>query len=146
MSAVIGSERSRVWRALTDPHEVMAWDERMLGPIAGPPASDEAPRAVRWRYQLGPVQTVMSETARSVVPFERLCSERRMGSLRMEQTFSLLDEQGDAPRTRLSMKVVADNRVPVLGEVVDRFAVRRMATAHVDETLRSLQKWCETHP
>ena len=30
-----------------------------------------------------------------------------------------------------------------MGDVVDRFDVRRLATEHVDETLRSIQAWCE---
>jgi hypothetical protein len=145
MAAVIDSGRDRVWRALTDPAEVVAWDERMLALIDEPPSLPLTDCPLRWRYRLGPVQTVLSERAHAVVPPERLCAERRVGSLRFEQTFSLAEEPGHTPRTRLAMKVVADNRVPVLGDVVDRFAVRRMATEHIDQTLRSVRRWCESH-
>ncbi len=146
MSAVIDSERSRVWRALTDPREVLAWDDRMLAAIDEPPSLPITDFAVRWRYRLGPVQTVMRECARSVIPLERLSSSREVGSMRFEQSFHLTAEASHSPRTRLGMKVVSESVVPVLGDVVDRFEVRRMAVAHVDETLRSVQKWCENHP
>lgn len=145
MAAVIESERERVWRALTDPTEVVAWDPRMLAPIDDPTPLPLANCPMRWRYQLGPVQTVLCERAQEIVPPERLCFERRVGSMRFEQSFRLAEEAGDRPRTRLAMKVVAGNRVPVLGDVVDRFAVRRMATLHVDDTLRSIRQWCESH-
>lgn len=145
MAAVIDTERDRVWRALTDPAEVVAWDPRMLALIDEPSSGLLAHGEVRWRYRLGPVQTVLCERASAVVPPERFCAQRRVGSMRFEQTFCLYEENVDAPRTRLSMKVVADNRVPVLGDVVDRFAVRRMATLHVDDTLRSVRTWCESH-
>lgn len=144
MAAVIDSERDRVWRALTDPAEVVSWDERMLAPIDPLPALPLTRCPVRWRFQLGPVQTVLCECASAIVPPERLSAERRVGSMRFEQTFHLAEESGDSPRTRLAMRVVADNRVPVLGDVVDRFAVRRMASLHIDETLRSIRKWCES--
>jgi len=38
---------------------------------------------------------------------------------------------------------VAANSLPVVGGLLDRFAVRRLAAGIVDTKLRSLQKWCE---
>jgi len=34
----------------------------------------------------------------------------------------------------------------VLGEIMDRFAVRRLAVASVDRTLRALSRFCEAGP
>ena len=81
-----------------------------------------------------------------VRPQERLQSAISLGSLRYEQTFSLQPEQGPPSRTRLGMKVQASNSIPIIGEIVDRFEVRRLASEHIDITLRSIQKWCENPP
>lgn len=146
MSTVIGSTPERVWRAITDPSERSRWDERAVAPIDEDVNYPALGRVVRWRYRLGSIQTVMREEPNSVVPFERLRSEVSMGTMRFEQTYSLSLEQGETPRTRLGMKIVAENSIPVVGEVVDRFEVRRMAVDRVDRTLRLLQEWCESSP
>jgi uncharacterized protein YndB with AHSA1/START domain len=146
MATVIGAEHERVWRALTNPAELVRWDERILAPVD---SHDEYPfsgQHVRWRYRLGNVQLVMHDRPLEVRAPERLCSEISVGSMRYQQTFSLMPEQGQQPRTRLGMKVVASNSIPVMGGVVDRFSVRRMAATHIDTTLRSLQKYCENNP
>jgi uncharacterized protein YndB with AHSA1/START domain len=146
MAAVVESQRERVWQALTDPAELMAWDERILATIDQAPLRPVAGHRRRWRYRLGSVQLVMHEYHVTVVPIERLCSEISLGTLRYRRTYTLVAESGDTPRTRLGLKVIASNSVPVMGDVVDRFAVRRMAVEHVDTLLRSVQKWCENHP
>jgi uncharacterized protein YndB with AHSA1/START domain len=142
MSAVIDAGPLRVWRALTVPAEVAAWDDSILGPAEAFVDYPESCRPVRWRCRLGGVQTVMHERPLDVEPPGRLRSAISIGSMRYEQTFTLAPEPGSAMRTRLGMRVVASNSIPVVGAVVDRFAVRRLATERVDSTLRSLQKWC----
>jgi uncharacterized protein YndB with AHSA1/START domain len=135
-----------VWRALTTPDELVAWDERILAPVQTPVHYPESGQHVQWRYRLGTVQLVMHDRPLEVQSPELLRRTIRVGSLRYEQTFSLQREPGDPPRTRLSMKTVASNSVPVVGDVVDRFEVRRMTAEHVDETLRSVRAWCEQAP
>ena len=66
--------------------------------------------------------------------------------MRFEQTFTLTSESRDPPRTRLSMKLVTKSSVPVVGDVIDRFSVRKMAAERLDRTLRSVQSWCHEHP
>jgi hypothetical protein len=146
MSAAIESPRERVWRALIEPSELLAWDERLLGQIDFDLGFPREGSSARWRFRLGSVQTVLRETILQIVPQERLSASRAVGSLRLDQVFSLNDERGATLRTRLSMKIAAKNSVPVLGDTVDRFEVRRVATSYVNETLRALQKWCENHP
>jgi len=146
MSTVIAAEPERVWRALTDPDEVVAWDERILAPVEPPDRYPFSGQHVRWRYRLGGVQLVMHDRPLEVSSPERLRRMLHVGSLRYEQTFNLVREPGTPARTRLSLKTVAANSVPVVGDVVDRFEVRRLTTAHVDDTLRALQRWCEGRP
>ncbi len=143
MSTVIGAEPDRVWRALTDPSELSSWDERIIAPVDRPQSYPISGQHVRWRYRLGSVQLVMHDRPREIVPMKRLQSHISIGSLRYEQTFTLTPEGTDAPRTRLSLKLVASNSVPLVGDIVDRHDVRRMSVAHIDESLRSIQKWCE---
>ena len=159
MSTVIDADRERVWRALTDPSELAGWDEHLVGSVAGAdgprrsceprrrsrpgPLADE-PR--RWRYQLGSVQVVLHERPLEIAPFERLSSALKIGSLRLEQTYTLSSECADPPRTRLGMKLATTSSVPVVGDVIDRFRVRRLAAERIDRTLRSVQTWCQQHP
>jgi uncharacterized protein YndB with AHSA1/START domain len=146
MSVLIDSDRSRVWRALTEPDEVVGWDERMLAAVDKPSGYPFAGQHIRWRYRLGSVQVVMHERPREIEPQQRYSSVRSVGSFRFEQTYTLTDEPDDSPRTRLGMKVVATSQVPVIGEVIDRFGVRKLAAERIDETLRSVKQWCHEHP
>ena len=146
MSVVIDADRQRVWRALTAPSELTAWNEQILSSIDEPGEYPFAGQHVRWHYRLGSVRVVLHEQPLEIVRLERLCSALRTGSMRFEQTFTLTSESRDPPRTRLSMKLVTKSSVPVVGDVIDRFSVRKMAAERLDRTLRSVQSWCHEHP
>jgi len=143
MAAVIDAEPDRVWRALTDPAELVSWHERIIAPVEQPDPYPFSGQHVRWRYKLGNVQLVMHDRPLEVVDQERLRAAISVGSMRYEQTFTLQTEPGSPARTRLGMRVAAENSIALIGEVVDRFEVRRMATEHIDTTLRALTLWCE---
>jgi uncharacterized protein YndB with AHSA1/START domain len=146
MSAVIGATRARVWRALTVPEEVIRWDERLLSLEAPAPRHPRVGESVRWRCRLGAVAVDLLERPIEVVPCKRLVSEISLGLFRFEETCGLADEAGDASRTRLSLRLVASNSVPLVGGLLDRFEVRELATTMVDAKLKSLQRWCERGP
>ena len=144
MATVIDSSAQRVWRALTDPGELVSWDDQMLAPAD---ALDRYPfrgQHARWRYRLGSVQLVMHDRPLEIDPPHRLRSKLNIGSLGYERIFTLQAES--SIQTRLSMRLIASNSIPLVGETVDRFDVREMATAQIDTTLRSVQKWCEENP
>jgi hypothetical protein len=143
MSAVINADPQQVWNALTTPRELVAWDERIVDSVDVPESYPAPGQHARWRYKLGSIQVIMHDRPREIVPLERLRSSLRLGSMRFEQTYTLRSEPGEPSRTRLGMKLVAENSVPVVGAVVDRFEIRRLATDQIDTTLRSVQKWCE---
>jgi hypothetical protein len=147
MSTVIGAERARVWRALTQAAEVVRWDDRVVALES--PASDypRVGQSVRWRYRLGTVPVVLDELPLEVVPDSRLRSAMALGLFRFDETFQLAREgEGDGERTRLTLKLVASSSVPVVGGLLDRFAVRRLAVEFIDAKLRAVQKWCENPP
>jgi len=143
MSTTVSATRHRVWRALTDPAELIRWDEPLVDLLD---AVDDYPRAgqqVRWRYRLGTTTVVLRNELLEVVPGERIRLETAMGLFRFDETYTLDTEVGDSDRTRVRHKLVSQNSVPVVGGLLDRFAVRRLASEIVDTKLRSLQKWCE---
>ena len=143
MSTAIHGDRRRVWRALTDPDELVAWDERRQAPIDPPNGYPREGARARWRYRLGPVQLVLHDHPHRVEPPRELRSRISLASLRFEQAFRLAEDDDSPGRTRVGMKLVAGNAVPLLGEVIDRFGVRQLAASHVDATLRALTRWCE---
>jgi uncharacterized protein YndB with AHSA1/START domain len=151
MSATIAADPRRVWRALTSPEECVTWDDRCLGFVRTDVCYPEIGELTRWRYKLGNVPVVMQERPVEVAPPRKLQSNIHLGSLRFEQTYTLALEHNpsdaaDAPKTRLGMRIVASNAVPVLGAVVDRFEVRRLTIDRVDSNLRAVTKWCENNP
>ncbi len=145
MSSAIAATPQRVWRAITDPEEILAWDEHRLSavdPMGGYPKAGEM---VRWRYQLGSVPIVMRDQPLDVAPGRKLHSKVTVGPVVYDQTFTLAVEQheGDEVMTLLGMKLIASNSAAVIGAVIDRFEVRRMTTDRVDATLRAITKYCE---
>ena len=66
-----------------------------------------------------------------------------MGSLAYDQTLALADDPTHARQTRLSIRIVVGNSVPLFGETIDRFRVRELASNHADETLRCVRNFCE---
>jgi len=146
MSTVVASTRERVWRALTDPAELVRWDEPRIAGVDLPPSYPEPGQAVRWRYRLGSVPLVLHERPTDVEPCERLAGAFKAGTLHYRQLWALVEEPEDSAqpaRTRVSLKQATRNTVPLLGAEVDRFELRRMLIERVDATLRALQKWCE---
>lgn len=146
MSTVVGAPRQCVWRALSVPEERVGWDERLLAPIDGIEDYPRAGRLARWRYRLGTVPVVMEDHPLEVVPGERLRSQLGFGHLRMDEIWTLGDENGAGERTRLALRLVASNAVPLVGGLLDRFSVREVAAEIADSRVRQIQKWCETRP
>ena len=44
------------------------------------------------------------------------------------------------------MREVAENSIPLIGDEVNRFAVRTMMSERIDEALQALRAWCENDP
>jgi uncharacterized protein YndB with AHSA1/START domain len=143
MSTLVHAGRVRVWRALVDPGQIVRWDERALE-LRGDPADYASEgQELRWRYRVGSVPLELRELVVELVPLQRLRLARSFASLRFEETFSLGEERNGAEHTRLALRVAVRNTVPTFGGDFDRFDVRRFASELVDDSLRSLQKWCE---
>lgn len=146
MSTAIGSSRARVWRALTEPDELVRWDERRVGLMDPAEGYPSVGRPVRWRYQLGAVRVVLLDEPLEVEPGTKLRSAIAFGQLKLDETCTLAAEPGEPERTRLGLRVVSANSVPVVGGLLDRFSLRELVSEHADTRLRAIQKWCENQP
>jgi hypothetical protein len=98
---------------------------------------------VRWRYRLHGVPLILHDRPLEVVPEERLRSSISLGLFRFDETYKLQPETPDSRETRLGMKVVASNVLPIVGEILDRFAVRGLAAELVSTSLDAIRRWCE---
>lgn len=143
MSAAIRADRARVWRALTDPLEVVGWDRSVSAPIDVPADYPKPGQHVRWRSRLNDLPVILHDRPIEVVVGERLRSDISQGLFRFDETYSLADDPMSPGSTRLTMKVVASNEVPVVGGSLDRFAVRQHATTLVSASLAAIRAWCE---
>jgi len=146
MATVIDADRRRVWRALTEPDELVGWDRHLLAPVEEVDRYPLKGLSTRWRYRLGSVQVVLHDQVLEVARPHRLRRCLRVGSLVYDQTFQLKSDPDLPAHTLLSVRLTAENSVPLVGETVNRFEVRRIASEHVDETLRSVRSWCELEP
>lgn len=143
MSTVVRADRPRVWRALTDPAQVAAWDASVIAGIDVPSDYPKPGQHVRWRARINGLPIILHDRPIEVSMNERLRSSIAMGLFRFDETYTLLDDLLEAGRTRLTMKVVISNEIAVVGGSMDRFAVRQQATDLVSTALRSIRDWCE---
>ncbi len=143
MSTVIRADRARVWRALTDPAQVAGWDESVIAPIDVPPDYPKPGQHVRWRARMNGLPIVLHDRPIEVSVSERLRAAIAMGLFRFDETYTLMDDPVEPGRTRLMMKIVASNEIPVVGGSLDRFSVRQQATTLVGTALRAIRTWCE---
>jgi uncharacterized protein YndB with AHSA1/START domain len=141
MSKVIRSPRARVWRALVSPEELIRWDERRISLEAPIPDYPTPGRSARWRCSLGSLTVEHQEEPLEVIPAERLRSAVRLASFEFEETYTLADQAPGV--TRLSLRLMARNTLPMLGGELDRFDIRRLSAERVDQTLTQLHRWCE---
>lgn len=143
MSVVVPLPRAQVWRALADPLEVARRDAANGngGAVDAPPDYPKPGQHVRWRYRLGGVPTTLHDRPIEVVPGERLRSLVELGALHFDETWTLMVDPADAGKTRLALKLVASNATAVVGGVIDRFEMRRIATERVGAALESVRAW-----
>ncbi len=142
MSMVIGVSREEAWRAITDPAQVIRWDESMLALLEGAPDYPQVGQHVRWRYRFRKVPIVLHDRPLEVVPHERLRCAIDLGLFRFEQTYTL---RGGAGRTQVGLRLQTMNSISTLYDQVDRFAVRRIASDFIYGRLHALQTWCNSH-
>ncbi len=144
MSVVVEVPRAKVWRAVSDPRVIAERDAANgnAGAIDAPPDYPKPGQHVRWKVRCGGVPTTLHDRPIEVVPAERLRSLIELGALHFDETWTLLVDPAHAERTRVALKLVASNATAVVGGVIDRFEMRRIATERVNAALESVRAWC----
>lgn len=142
MTTRVAAERGRVWFALTDAAERIRWDAPLEEAIDVAPDHPTPGDHARWRYRLHGMPVVLHERTLEVVEGKRLRSAMSLGPFRFDLAYTLEPEE-DATRTRLSAALSASNVVPVVGGVLDRFAVRRLASEIVAGALEGMRAHCK---
>lgn len=143
MSTLVEASRPRVWTALTNPAEVVRWRPGLLAPVGewnGYPVVGEP---VRWRCRVRDLPVVLEDTPLEAATGELLRSRLRLGLFCFESTFTLAPSSRDGTQTRLGLRILAENQMPVVGGTIDRFDVRRFALDLATNHLCAARDWCE---
>jgi hypothetical protein len=136
----IAAAPERVWRALTDPAEVVVWDTGIVAPIDAPPDYPRPGQHVRWRYRLGPLSLVLHDRPTDVVPAAALRSSIRLGPFGFDETYTL---RADGPTTRLTADLSLASTVPVVGSLLEKLIGVPLARSTVRLSLAAIRRHCE---
>ncbi len=139
MATEISAPRRAVWEAITDPEQERHWRPGVSDRLDDSPGDEQGRH--RYRLRLHDVPVVLDKLLIESTVQEQLRSELRFGLFRFEESFSLFPAAH--AHTRLGLKVIAPNQMPVVGGQLDRFDVRRFATDLASVTLQAVRDWCE---
>lgn len=141
----IAVDAARVWRALTDPSEVVLWDTGVERPLEIATDYPQPGQAARWRYELGPLRLTLRDFPIEVVEKRTFRSRIRLGPFCFDETYSLheITREGGAAETRLTAKLVLWSEVPLLGSLLTRWVGRPIAASVVRHSLKAIRGHCE---
>lgn len=143
MTTVVAAPRSAVWSALTAPDEIARWRPGVEATLEAGSQPVRVGRRLRFRCRLHDVPVTLEERALEVVPGKRLRSQVRFGLFHCEETLTLSATGPGGTHTRVSLRITTPSETPLLGESLDRFAVRRFGTELAATCLLALRDWCE---
>jgi len=107
----IAASPERVWRALTVPEEVTAWDG--VTPLVVAPDYPVVGQHARWRTALGPLPLVLHDRITVVDAPSRFAARIDVGFVHVEEEYQL--SVGAAGATVLVTDDAVSSRVPGLG-------------------------------
>ncbi len=140
VSEEIAASPARVWRALTDPAEVIGWDTGVAEALDAPPDYPRPGQHVRWRSRHGPFG-ILHDRPLEVRPERTLRAALALGPTRLDETYTL---EADGTGTRLHADVIVRVAVPLLGAAIARRVVGPRMRDAVAASLRALARWCAT--
>ena len=150
-SVDVAADRSRVWRALTIPSEVVIWDTGIVRPLDAPDDYPAPGQHVRWSYRLGPIRLTLHDRPTEVETNPRLRSSIRLGPFEFDEIYTLVDRSdkegpGRRPGTHLEVSLTLLGRVPILRAQFENMVGRPLARATVRTSLAAIRAHCETAP
>lgn len=142
-SVEIAVDPQTVWRALTDPKEVVCWDTGIVEALDAPPDYPSAGQHVRWRYRLGPLFLVLHDRPILVETASTFASSIQLGPFDFEEIYTL--QRIAASATELTAELSLTSRIPLLGSLVERIVGQPLARATVRTALAAIKCHCENH-
>ena len=130
----IAAPVERVWRALTVPEEVSAWDG--VAPVDVPAGYPRAGQHARWRSPLGPLRLTLHDRIEAVEDGRRLTAAIDVGFVHVAEEYRLSPAPGGG--TTLITDDDARSRVPGL-----TWLAGRLTRANVAASMARLQSFCE---
>jgi len=135
----INAPVSRVWRALCDPPEVLAWDPALAAALDAP---DDYPRPgqhVKWRCRSGPFR-VLHDRPQEVEEGRRLRSLLALGPYRYDETY-MLEAVGKS--CRLTVAVSVWMVVPVVHSLFELLYLGPATQRAFTDSLGAIKNLCE---
>jgi Polyketide cyclase / dehydrase and lipid transport len=139
VSTDIAASPARVWRALCDPAQVVAWDSGVAHALD---ASSDYPRPgqhVRWRYRTGPFR-ILHDRPQEVVPERTLRALLALGPFRFDETYTL---GGAGGACRLTAAMLVSSVIPLVGRMIVRRRVGPQTRAAMEGSLAAIKRHCE---
>jgi uncharacterized protein YndB with AHSA1/START domain len=137
----IAASPARVWRALSDPSEVVCWDTGIVAPLDAPPDHPQPGQHVRWRYRNGPFRT-LHDRPQGVVPERTFRSLIAVGPGRFDETYALTERSGGG--THLAAAMTVHVPLPAVGGLLERSYLGPMSRSTVDRSLAAITSFCES--
>jgi len=133
----IAAPLARVWRALTVPHEVSAWDG--VAPLDVPVGYPQVGQHARWRSRFGPLRLTLHDRIEAVEEGRRLAASIDVGFVHVAEEYRL--SPGPGGGTTLVTDDDARSRVPGL-----TWLALRLTQANVAASMARLRSFCEGAP
>ena len=131
----IAAPPARVWRALTVPAEVAAWDG--VEPLDVPEDYPQPGQHARWRSWFGPVGLTLHDRISVIDDERRMVAEIDLAFVHVDEEYRLLAGP-DGTTTTLVTDDAVRSHVPGLG-----WLAIRLAQADVASSMGRLRQHCE---
>lgn len=125
----------RVWRALTSPDEVSAWDG--VVPLKVPIDYPQIGQHARWRSAFGPIRLTLHDRVRLIEEPRRMVATIDLAFVHVEEEYRLYSTSTGG--TTLVTDDDARSRVPGFG-----WLAVRLTQANVSSSMARLKQFCES--
>jgi len=132
----VAASPERVWKALTVPSEVSAWDG--VNPLDVPDLYPVPGQHARWTTRVGPFRLTLHDRVRSVLEGRELSSTIDVGFVHLEEQYLLGPTEAG---TELVSESHVSSRVPGLG-----WLAARLTQSSVRASMERLRVRCEETP
>jgi hypothetical protein len=140
VSTEIAATPARVWRALTDPSEVVRWESGVTALLDAPAGYPRPGQHIRWRTAAGPFR-ILHDEPQEVLTERKLRALLAVGPFRYDETYLLAEVAGGG--CRLAAEVKARTAIPLAGVVIDRLYLGPSTRRAFKAALASIKRFCE---